>query len=212
MPAHKDITGQRYGRLVAVSPAGSGSDKGMRWNCVCDCGMEKIILGKHLWRKTGNVVSCGCWNSEKAKTQFKTHGKSGTRVYHSWCAMIDRCENENNERYKDYGGRGVVVCERWRSSFEDFYSDMGDPPPGCSIERIENDKGYEPGNCRWATAKEQGHNKRNNVYAELGGRRRLVRDWAADIGITYSTLVWRIQAWGVERALTTVEPRTKVTL
>lgn len=165
MPAPIDITGQRFGRLVAAKCVGAQKNHGRVWRCECDCGNEHNVPASTL--RSGAVVSCGCYNAERASTLAKRtltkHGQSTgarTRAYQCWKNLRARCANENRPDYERYGGRGITVCDRWANSFESFYADMGDPPPGRSIDRIDNDKGYSPDNCRWATVSEQNSNQR----------------------------------------------------
>jgi hypothetical protein len=129
------------------------------------------------------------------------HGGTGTTEHDIWRAMIERCRNP---KFKDYAGRGISVCQRWLDSFEDFLADMGHrPSSGHSIERERNEENYEPGNCVWATAKQQGRNKRNNILVEYAGRTMVLSEAAEVAGINYKRAWWRINAgWGVQRALT----------
>jgi hypothetical protein len=123
--------------------------------------------------------------------------------YDTWRNMKSRCGNPRNARYADYGGRGITVCDRWKNSFENFIADMGLPPsPAHSIERGDNSRGYEPGNCRWATDVEQTNNQRSNVLIEYDGKTQTIAQWARELGINYQTLRQRIQryGWSVERA------------
>lgn len=133
-------------------------------------------------------------------------GLRATRAYTSWDGMIQRCFNPNNKRFKGYGGRGITVCERWRK-FHDFYADMGERPSGLSIDRINNDGDYEPGNCRWATPKQQQNNLRTNAFIEFRGERLRKHEWARRMGISIGALFFRLQhGWSIERALTTPGP------
>lgn len=151
-----DLTGQRLGRLVALEPTEKRNGKGsVVWRCLCDCGNECFINSPDL--RKGHTRSCGCL----VKDVNIIHGMSKTLIYKIWKSMNQRCDNPNNTGYKDYGGRGIKVCKRWRSSFENFYADVGDPPEGKSLDRWpDNDGGYEPKNWRWATSSQQKFNRR----------------------------------------------------
>jgi hypothetical protein len=154
-----DLTGARFGRLVAVARAPrDGNSKG-QWLCHCDCGATAIVRG-HALRK-GLTKSCGCLNQE-TRVRLKTkHGMHDTPEYHAWEAAIQRCTNDNNPAWKFYGARGISVCEEWLNSFEAFLAHIGRrPSPDFSLDRIDNDGNYEPGNVRWADWATQGTNKR----------------------------------------------------
>ncbi len=154
MAALKDIKDQRFGRLVALSLAGRSKSGQAVWTARCDCGLEDEVRSNDLVsRKT---LSCGCLRNEN---RF-THGLTQHPLYGIWDAMKQRCFNANNRHYKDYGGRGITVCQRWLSNFSQFLEDMGPRPDGYSLDRIDNDKGYSPGNCKWSTPLEQAHNRR----------------------------------------------------
>jgi hypothetical protein len=165
-----DITGMRFGRW-AVLARWLERDKGTFWLCRCRCGTERIVDGNNLRRDLSK--SCGCFKQEQAKKCKTKHGMCRTSVYERWKAMLQRCLNPQNKNYPDYGGRGIAVIEYYRS-FENYYADVGDQPsPGLSIDRINNDGNYEPGNLRWATCSEQVRNRRP--------RKRKQRAHVADI-------------------------------
>ena len=143
-------TVDKFGRLTVVGKAIKRKRR-QRFRCLCDCGRRKVVRKGNL--TNGSTKSCGCLN----KTQ---NGLSDTKEYNIWNGMIRRCYNIKYKYYKDYGGRGIKICKRWRRSFKNFYKDMGKRPPGKSLDRRDNDGNYEPGNCRWATPTEQARNQR----------------------------------------------------
>lgn len=151
-----DLTGKRFGLLTVIAK-GESTPKGIaRWNCVCDCGQHTIVRSDDLRRR--KTISCGC---VRKSGPHKTHGGTYTRIYRVWCSMRQRCGNPKNQEFKRYGGRGIHVCEEWASDFEAFrkWSEENGYAIGLTIDRIDNDKGYSPENCRWTTMKVQNNNK-----------------------------------------------------
>ena len=193
-PRFKDLTGKRFSRLLVVRDTGKISHGSVEWLCVCDCGSTMVVPTRNLNR--GAVRSCGCLR----------HGMADTKVYSTWCRMISRCKTTNLEHYACYGARGIKVCDEWKNSFEAFYADVGDPPSQShSLDRYPNTNGnYEPGNVRWATAKEQARNRRSTLHVEFRGETRPLSELCENLGMTYRTVQRRLEyGWSVEKALTT---------
>jgi hypothetical protein len=184
------LENQRFGRLVVVSRHENGVAGNSRWLCKCDCGSSVVVHGYSL--KTGNTSSCGCLHDDIASASSSTHGMSKTREYEIWCGMRKRCHDPACKAFKNYGGRGIKVCDRWDRSFEAFYKDMGECPPDYSIERNDNNGGYDPDNCRWASRQEQGQNKRNIRWIEHDGQKLTLTQWAATAGRPASWLYKRL--------------------
>lgn len=192
-----DLTGKRFGRLTVVEYAGTnkvGKSSAVTWHCKCDCGNDTIVMTNHL--RTGNTSSCGCFVRER----HTIHGMWDTSIYRTWADIKKRCLNPNNKAYKHYGGRGITICERWLK-FENFLADMGERPDGLTIERIDNDKGYSPENCRWATYKEQNRNSRRTRMISYFGETRCLSEWAEVLNINRTTLHWRLRKYPPQIAL-----------
>ncbi len=193
-----DLVGQRFERLTVVSLAEMRNGR-PRWACRCDCGADVVVAGNHL--KSGATRSCGCLQRELMAERSTSHGKSGSRTYTIWVRMRDRCNNPKNLRFSQYGGRGIKVCDRWQS-FDNFLADMGECPDGMSIDRVDANGNYEPGNCRWATEKTQQNNRTTNRMITFDGRTQSLSEWAREIGIKPGTLRNRIESgWSLEEAL-----------
>lgn len=173
------------------------------WYARCKCGNVITVMANQL--RTGRTKSCGCLSAETARKKATTHGKSKTKVYAAWMGMKSRCFNPSNDDYENYGGRGITVCERWVNSFENFLTDMGEPPVGeYSIDRKNNNGNYEPENCRWALPVVQCNNKRNNTVITYDGRSQTKAMWCREVGITQSMLNTRLRrGWSFEKAITT---------
>lgn len=166
--------------------------------CRCSCGEVRNVQRGSL--QNGNSKTCGHLIVESATK----HGMYKTRAYKAWTQMKTRCLNPEHDQYSDYGGRGITVCERWKNSFELFYADMGDPPLGKSLDRYpDNDAGYSPENCRWATVQQQARNRRSTRMIEFEGEPKCLSQWASELGLSKPALAWRIKQWGVRRALQT---------
>lgn len=166
MSALKDLTGQRFGRLVVIARQGSSPQGTATWRCLCDCGHEIVVSGWSL--RSGNTKSCTCLKNEIAKELFTVHGQCMSRLHCVWKGMKERCSNPKHNRYHRYGGRGITVCDEWLHDFQAFYDwamangyDENAPRGQCTIDRIDNDKGYSPENCRWTDAKTQRSNQTN---------------------------------------------------
>lgn len=201
-----DLTDKRYGRWLVKSRAPTAK-RGTYWRCICDCGQTAVVFGPDL--KRGKSRSCGCLAAELIGEASLTHGEGGRKTpeYMSWQSMKDRCNNPNAPSYARYGGRGIKVCKRWCESYAAFLADVGrQPSPAHTLDRIKNDKDYEPGNVRWATPLEQAQNTRQKekaVRLTHQGQTLLLMEWAKKFGIDQSTLRLRLKnGWSMDRALT----------
>ena len=209
MVAHNaiDLTGHVYNRLTVIERDFSRTG-GTYWLCKCECGNIKSIFAGNL--KRGVTKSCGCYNSEIARKNAskQKHGKSFSPEYKAWHNIKERCFNKNEKSYVNYGARGITMHPDWINSFESFYEHVGDKPSAKhSIDRIDNNGNYEPGNVRWATQKEQVNNQRRNVMFSHNGHVLNIRQWAEKTGLKYQTIYSRLTKynWPVEKALTEPE-------
>lgn len=200
-----DLTNRKFGLLTVTGLHHRAKVSGgtlLFWACRCECGGEGVVAANNL--RSGNTKSCGCLK-KKAGERTKTHGMSGTKAYELWSAMIQR---GRGNRAETYAKRGIVVCERWKS-FESFLEDVGHPPgPGYSIERVDNDKGYEPGNCVWLPMSDQWRNRTNTSFHQYGGKQMTLREISEVCGIGYATLRHRVKVQGMSlEQATTTPPR-----
>lgn len=198
-----DLTGKRFGRLIVIKKIGRvGHDTA--WECKCDCGNLHNARSGDL--KCGNVSSCGCLRKEVAKNKQYKHGLSDKKLYYVWKSMIRRCYNTKESHYSSYGGRGIKVCDAWKSDCKPFYewALSSGYAEGLSIDRINVDGNYEPSNCQWISMLKQQFNKRNNHTLTYDGKTQTITEWALEIGVKQKTLLSRINdyGWSVERALT----------
>lgn len=210
MGKFNDLTGQRFGKWLVLERTAEKLNNHICWKCKCDCGTEAVRLGYTLTQ--GTSKSCGC-HQQKIASERVSHGhasRSGRTVtYTTWKNMRQRCTNSNIPEYKHYGGKGITVCERW-NKYENFLSDMGERPEGrMTIDRIDTNKGYEPGNCRWATYKTQARNTTRNKFIEYKGEIKPLSEWCEVLGISYSMVNQRLLYSGhtVEEAFETPKQR-----
>lgn len=197
--------GQRFGFLTVICEKNNSTESGFgprRFLCRCDCGNETTVFIRYLTE--GQTKSCGCLKAEMIRKKQTTHGMSGTTIYSAWINAVKRCENPRNRRYRTYGGRGIKLCTRWRNSVEAFAEDMGIPPSGWTLERVDVDGDYEPGNCVWATADHQARNTTRNVMLTVEGQTKCLAEWSRIYGINYVTVAYRIRqkGWDPLKALT----------
>ena len=195
------LVGKKIGKLTVIKKD-ENSKRRSRYLCRCDCGKEKIILGQSL--KSGNTKSCGCLISETTKQVHSTHGKSKTRLYCIYNNMKQRCYNPNNTRYKQYGGRGIKICDEWLDDFMNFYNWAMENgyQDNLTIDRIEGNDIYKPSNCRWVGNKTQQNNLRTNTYLKYNGETKTIAEWCRVLYLNYHTVVTRLsRGWKIERAL-----------
>lgn len=202
-----DIAGVRFGRLVATERAGTDKHRLILWRCKCDCGNEHIA--RHTDLRSGKTKSCGCLNREMVVKRSTTHGLSGNhnhrrRLYKIWIGMKGRCYNPKASGYKNYGGRGIIVCKEWLEymPFHQWAMSHG-YQENLTIERIDNDGNYEPDNCTWIPIGKQAMNKCNNRQIIYNGESKLLIEWSRLLGINKSTLHRRLKGWSVEKAFNT---------
>lgn len=199
----KDIVGQRFGRLVVIGYAEKG-----HYNCICDCGNTRKVLRQNLIK--GRQISCGCYAKEINRHRMSTHGMTKTPLYRVWNSMKNRCKNPNVKCYSTYGARGLTVCDEWRNNFLAFYNWAIDNgwKQGLQIDRISNDDGYNPKNCRIVTQIENENNRRNNKIIEYKSKKYTITQLANEFGFNRNLIYKRIfmLGWDVEEAIT-IKPK-----
>lgn len=205
MAKRLQLDGQRFGRWLVLRTERDKNNKSL-CVCLCDCGNYKNVSAYEL--KRGGSKSCGCFARELLSLRQRKHGMCYTPAYKAWYRMIRRCNSSKSDKWKDYGGRGITVCQKWHN-FEAFYADMGEPPTGKTLDRIDCNGNYSPENCRWSDARTQTRNRRISINVEFQGQVKPLQVWADEKGLRYDTL-WKrlkIRGWSVEKALTVKEGR-----
>ena len=193
-----DLTGKRFGRLTVIGVDDRGTRK-TYFNCQCDCGNIKSIRSDSLL--CGAIRSCGCLKTEQNQINLAaahSHKMSGTRIYKIWQGMKKRCYNEHDARYSSYGGRGITVCDEWKNSFQCFYdwSMNNGYNETLTIDRIDNNKGYSPDNCRWANQQEQSRNRSTNIKIKIGNSTRTLTEWCEIFNVDKGTIFARYERNG----------------
>lgn len=213
----KDKTGMRFGRLTVIE---KGEDhihncrKTICWICRCDCGNYITVMTGNL-NGEKHTKSCGCLSDENRKARnnkYIKHGLCNTKLYHAWNSMKQRCLCETNCNYRDYGGRGITVCDEWKDDFYAFYrwSIANGYSDNLTLDRKDNDGNYTPENCRWVTQKKQSNNRRTNLYLEYNGETHTAAEWGDKLGAKRNCIVSeRIKnGWSIEKAVTTPVRKT----
>ena len=192
----EDMVGKKFGMLLVIDEAGvmNGCTS---WLCKCECGQVKVLSCGSL--RSGQIKSCGCLQKKSIKESNKkkiVHGMCDTHSYRVWRQIKDRCRNTRNKSYSDYGGRGICICDEWRDDFMSFYKYVSNLPNfeevGYTLDRINNDGNYEPGNLRWSTRKEQANNRRTCRILEAFGEKHTVSEWSDILGISDKTIRSRL--------------------
>lgn len=211
MPIAINLTGKKFGRLTALKDVGKNK-RGRVWECMCDCGKFVQVISTYL--TSMHTRSCGCLQPDMAKAsgeKRRTHGHTSNKnkqfayEYHTWASMKNRCYRVGNASYKNYGARGITVCDRWLNSFENFYADMGPRPSNeHSLDRIDTNSGYSPENCRWADKYQQAQTRTNVRAITAFGKTQSAAAWERDTGIPSMVIRNRLDSgWDVEKTLTT---------
>ena len=203
MPKMHELVGSKFGRLTVCAIKQCENSKRNLLQCQCECGNTTFVSRCDL--VSGKTKSCGCLRKETTAIMRKTHGQSNSRLYRIWNAMKERCQCTTNIQYKDYGGRGIAVCDEWKNSFESFsnWALSNGYADNLTIDRIDTNDNYCPENCKWSTEKEQNSNKRNNHILSYNGKSQTIQQWSEETGICFTTILYRVNhGWPIERALT----------
>lgn len=187
---YKDITGKKYGRLTVLKEFGRNKSREILWECKCDCGNSKTVKITYTNLTHGNTQSCGCLQKERASISNKTHGDSKEKLFMVWSDMRARCNRKTHHAYGYYGGRGIKICEDWDSNYETFkgWAVETGYKHGLTIDRIDNDKNYEPSNCKWATMKEQCNNRSTNKHVYFINKKFTISDFCKTFKISVASL------------------------
>ena len=198
MPKIIDLANQTFGRLQAISVAPQ-SGRTRKWRCKCACGKTVDVVTNYL--VSGHTRSCGCLHGQTTAARNFKHGQTRTKLHVAWSNMRDRCLNPKNAKYHRYGGRGIKICERWME-FAAFAADMGEPPKGLTLDRIDTDGDYTPDNCRWANYVTQNRNRYDNVKLTARGQTLCITEWERLSGNSRQTISRRIaKGWMPEDAI-----------
>ena len=215
MPKRSDLAGKKFGKLTVLEPAFTKYGK-LHWKCLCDCGNFSYVNTQYL--KNRNTQSCGCLKSEVAKRIFSklntTHGETKTRLFNLWTRIKDRCYREKNPNYRNYGGRGIKMCDEWKDDFVKFrtwainsgYKEelLKNGKNKWTIDRINNDGDYEPSNCRWVTIKQQCRNRRTNSFVEYNGEKYCYAELSENFNINKQIIQYRIShGWSINDTINT---------
>ena len=199
-----DLSGMTFGKLHVLRQDSHSLRGNAKWVCRCECGTEKSIVGAYM--RSGRVISCGCHRKQLLASSRTKHGMTNSPTWSVWREMRKRCSNPKADSYKHYGGRGITVCQRW-ADFSTFLADMGERPENGSIERVNVNGNYEPGNCVWIPAPEQHNNPRRTIFVSLNGESVCLKEACKCLGLRYSRVYERIQrlGWSFEKAIS--EPK-----
>lgn len=202
MSQFKDITGQKFGRLTALYRLHNIEGR-TKWLCICDCGNFAEVMTYSL--STGHAKSCGCYQNDRLIESLATHYKCHTKLYKVWSSMKKRCYNKKCNSYKNYGARGIAVCDEWKHNFQTFHDWAMDNnyQEGLSIDRINVDGNYEPNNCRWTDRTTQNRNRTNNISYTIDSETHCLKEWCEILNLNYHTVHSRVNIlnWPIEKAL-----------
>lgn len=208
--ALENLVGSKFGKLKVIKQSDTKNNK-RYWECICDCGNKTIVPTSRL--KNGHIKSCGCLSREITTKRNMKHGKGHTRLYKIWAGIKKRCLNKKCISYKNYGGRGIIICDEWKDSFEIFYewSMNNGYNKNLTIDRIDVNGNYEPNNCRWITMKEQSNNKRDNRYITINSQTKTLSEWSDYYKINPKVVENRINRykWSIEEAFEIVPRKRK---